>query len=236
MKAMILAAGRGERLRPLTNHTPKPLLEVAGRPLIEHLISALASAGFHDLVINLAYLGEQIRAHLGNGRAFHARIEYSYEGPEPLETGGGIRQALPLLGDEPFLVVNGDIATDFPFARVRRQPQALAHLVLIPNPPHHPQGDFALHAGKVAETGGNRYTFAGIGVYHPALFADLTPGRFALAPVLRAAMPRGAVSGELYRGFWMDIGTAERLRHLDQHWRGTAAAVQVRPMSQVPND
>ena len=233
---MILAAGRGERLRPLTNHTPKPLLEVGGRPLIEHLIGALASAGFHDLVINLAYLGEQIQAHLGSGRAFDVRVEYSCEGPEPLETGGGIRQALPLLGDEPFLVVNGDIATDFPFERMRRKPNGIAHLVLIPNPPHHPRGDFALEANKVTETGESLYTFAGIGVYHPALFADLAPGRFALAPVLREAMRRGVVNGELYRGFWMDIGTTERLRHLDQHLRGTAGPTPTAPIHHRPNN
>lgn len=216
MKAMILAAGRGERLRPLTDHTPKPLLRAGGRCLIEHLIDALASSGFRDVVINLSYLGEQIRTHLGDGSRLGVRIAYSYDGPEPLETGGGIHRALPLLGENPFLVLNGDIATDFPFDRLHGQPAGLAHLVLISNPPHHPEGDFALDGGQVTGDADGRYTFAGIGVYHPDLFAGLQPGRFALAPLLREAISKRAVTGELYRGFWMDIGTAERLHVLDQ--------------------
>ena len=217
MKAMILAAGRGERLRPLTDHTPKPLLEAGGRPLIEHLILALAQGGFRELVINLAYRGDQIRSHLADGERWGLRIEYSDEGPEPLETAGGIRHALPLLGTEPFLVVNGDIATDFPFARLRRALTGDAHLVLTPNPPHHPHGDFELKGGTLHATGPRRHTFAGIGVYRPTLFAGLPEGRCALAPLLRDAMAVGRVTGELHAGFWMDIGTHERLRELDAH-------------------
>ncbi|MBM4200753.1 MAG: nucleotidyltransferase family protein [Gammaproteobacteria bacterium] len=223
MKAMILAAGRGERLRPMTDHTPKPLLEAGGRPLIEHLILSLAAAGFRHLVVNLAYLGDQIRDYLGDGTRWGLGIDYSHEGPEPLETGGGIRHALPLLGPEPFLVVNGDIATDFPFERLQGTLREDAHLVLTRNPAHHPHGDFALHAGHIHTDGEQRLTFAGIGVYRPSLFAGLPEGRFALAPLLREAMARGRVSGELYPGFWMDIGTRERLQDLDAHLRGSVA-------------
>lgn len=219
MKAMILAAGRGERLRPLTDHTPKPLLLAGGQPLIEHLIAALVADGFRDIVVNTAHLGERIERQLGDGSRFEARIVYSREG-EALETGGGIQRALPLLGDEPFLVVNGDIATDFPFARLRGLPDRLAHLVLVPNPPYHAHGDFGLHDGVVADSGTERHTFAGIGVYRPELFKDLAPGRYALAPLLRAAMREDRVSGELYEGFWMDIGTVERLEAYDRWLRG----------------
>lgn len=218
MKAMILAAGRGERLRPLTDHTPKPLLPAGGRPLIEHLILALARGGFRELIVNTAHLGERIKAHLGDGRRYGVRIVYSPE-QEALETGGGIFRALPLLGTEPFLVVNGDLATDFPFERLHRQPLDLAHLVLIPNPPHNPDGDFALDAGRVLATASPRHTFSGIGLYRPELFADCRPGRFPLAPLLRAAMAERRVSGELYEGFWMDIGTAERLRDYENWLR-----------------
>jgi MurNAc alpha-1-phosphate uridylyltransferase len=216
MKAMILAAGRGERMRPLTDHTPKPLLEAGGRPLIEHLIAALAEGGFNDIIVNTAHLAERIEDYLGDGTRLGVRIRYSPEG-EALETGGGIYRALPLLGDQPFVVVNGDIATDFPFGRLRERPEGLAHLVLIPNPPHHPKGDFALDGEKVVDVEQRRLTFAGIGVYRPELFAGCSPGRFPLAPLLRAAMPQGKVSGEFYGGFWMDIGTAERLGEYD-HW------------------
>ena len=218
MKAMILAAGRGERLRPLTDHTPKPLLLAGGRPLIEHLIVALVASGFRDIVVNTAHLGERIERRLGDGARFRARIAYSREG-EALETAGGIQRALPLLGNEPFLVVNGDIGTDFPFARLRGLPEDLAHLVLVPNPPHHAQGDFGLEDGKVSDSGPNRKTFAGIGVYRPELFKGLEPGRHALAPLLRAAMRENRVKGELYEGFWMDIGTVERLEAYDRWLR-----------------
>jgi len=218
MKAMILAAGRGERMRPLTDSTPKPLLVAGGRPLIEHTIESLAQDGFVDIVVNTAHLGEQVEAHLGDGARFGARIVYSAEG-EALETGGGIHRALPLLGEHPFLVVNGDIATDYPFGRLRNQTSGLAHLVLVPNPPHHPRGDFALRSGMVQDSRDGRFTFSGIGVYRPELFAGCSPGKFPLAPLLRRAMADGLVSGEMYGGFWMDIGTIDRLQAFDEHLR-----------------
>lgn len=212
MKAMILAAGRGERLRPLTDRLPKPLVEVAGRPLIVHLIEALARAGFRELVVNLGYRGAQIREALGDGAAFGVDIAYSPEPEAGLETGGGIFQALPQLSD-PFLVVNGDLGTDYPFARLSSLPAGddLAHLVLVSNPSHHPAGDFALEAGRVLPEGMRRYTFSGIGVYRQALFAGCLPGRFPLAPLLRRAAAAGRVSGEVYQGAWSDIGTRGRL-------------------------
>ncbi len=216
MKAMILAAGRGERMRPLTDSTPKPLLRVAGRPLIEHHIAALREAGFRDLVINHAWLGEQIVAQLGDGSRLGVRIAYSAEPEGALETGGGIRQALPLLDGDAFLVVNGDIWTDFPYARLKQAPRGLAHLVLVDNPPHHPGGDFSLAHGRVSDGGGQALTFSGIGVYRPELFASHAPGRFALAPLLRAAMHDGQVSGEHYRGGWTDVGTPQRLEALER--------------------
>lgn len=216
MKAMILAAGRGERMRPLTDHTPKPLLRVGGKTLIEHLIEALAAAGFRDLVINHAHLGAQIEAHLGEGARYGVHIAWSREPEGALETGGGIFQALPLLDDGPFLVVNADIWTDYPFARLARRADGLAHLVLVDNPAHHPGGDFVLTGGRVQVQGGPRLTFSGIGVYHRDLFRGCAPGRFPLAPLLRAAMDRGEVSGEHYTGRWHDIGTAERLTELDR--------------------
>jgi MurNAc alpha-1-phosphate uridylyltransferase len=215
MKVLILAAGRGERLRPLTDHTPKPLLEAGGRPLIEHTLLALSEQGFRDCVINLAYRGAQIREHLGDGSHLGVGIRYSLEGDEALETGGGIHHALPLLGSEPFLVVNGDIACDYPYARLRSVNLALAHLVLTANPSHHPNGDFALHDGLLHGEGEPRHTYTGIGVFRPELFAHCTPGKFPLAPLLRAAMPAGKIGGELYPGFWMDIGTLQRLREFD---------------------
>ncbi|BCX88730.1 N-acetyl-alpha-D-muramate 1-phosphate uridylyltransferase [Methylomarinovum tepidoasis] len=212
MKAMILAAGRGERLRPLTDRLPKPLVEVAGKPLIVHLIEALAQAGFRELVVNLGYRGVQIREALGDGGTFGVDIAYSPEPEVVLETGGGIFQALPQLSD-PFLVVNGDVGTDYPFACLSALPSGddLAHLVLVPNPPHHPAGDFALEAGRVLPAGTRRYTFSGIGVYRQALFAGCRPGRFPLAPLLRRAAAAGRASGEAYQGAWSDIGTPERL-------------------------
>lgn len=215
MKAMILAAGKGERLRPLTLHTPKPLVQVGGMPLIEYHLRALASAGVTELVINHAWLGEQIEAYLGRGDRFGVHIQYSAEG-EPLETGGGIHRALPLLGDQPFIVVNGDIWTDFDFASLALPPMALAHLVLVNNPPHHPTGDFMLADGKVMEgASGTTFTYSGIAVLHPQLFKSCRAGAFKLAPLLRQAMAEGAVSGEHYSGRWVDVGTHERLAEVE---------------------
>jgi MurNAc alpha-1-phosphate uridylyltransferase len=222
MKAMILAAGRGERMRPLTDETPKPLLKVGGRPLIEQTIKSLAQAGFHEIIINIAYLGERIEQYLGDGSNWGVSLVYSRE-DEALETGGGIFRALPWLGTEPFLVVNGDIATDYPFARLKQSPAGLAHLVLTSNPPHHPQGDFGLNDHLLSDSAVERHTFTGIGIYRPELFSGCLPGRFPLAPLLRRAMATGLVSGELYKGFWMDIGTIERLRVLDERLRGNSS-------------
>ncbi|CAG0950180.1 N-acetyl-alpha-D-muramate 1-phosphate uridylyltransferase [Rhodocyclaceae bacterium] len=222
MKAMILAAGRGERMRPLSDEMPKPLLRAGGKPLIAWHIEALVRAGIRDIVINHAHLGFMIEAALADGARYGATIRYSAEG-EALETAGGIANALPLLGDEPFAVINGDIACDFDYARLPAIAGAMrartlrAHLVLVPNPPHHPQGDFALRGGRVLAEGGAKRTFSGIGVYDPALFAGIVRGAKAkLAPLLRAAMDEGAVSGELHDGRWMDVGTPERLAELDK--------------------
>lgn len=217
MKAMILAAGKGERLRPLTLHTPKPLVRAAGVPLIEYHLRALAAAGFNELVINHAWLGQQIEDHLGDGSRFGVSIRYSPEG-EPLETGGGIFKALPLLGDEPFLVVNGDIFTDYAFARLRKPLAGLAHLVLVDNPAHHPQGDFLLTGGQVSDGqgAGERLTYSGLAVLSPQLFEGCEPGAFKLAPLLRQAMARGLVSGERHAGRWIDVGTHERLADVER--------------------
>lgn len=212
---MILAAGRGERMRPLTDELPKPLLRVGGRPLIEYHIEALARAGIRELVVNLSWHGDRLRAHLGDGGRFGVTIAYSEEGPVPLETGGGIRQALPLLGDAPFWVVNGDIYCEYPLARLALRSGALAHLVLVPNPAHHPAGDFALRDGLVRDDTTPRLTFTGLSVMDPGLFAGREPGRFALAPLLRAAAARGQVTGEAWPGRWADVGTPARLRDLD---------------------
>ena len=221
LSAMILAAGRGERMRPLTDHTPKPLLHAGSAPLIEHTVRALAAGGYRHLVINHAHLGAQIPGALGDGRRFGVTIEYSDEGDTGLETGGGIYRALPLLRSDPFVVVNGDIWTDFGFAGLPPQLPGLAHLVLIDNPPHHPGGDFCLERGLVRECAGARLTFSGIGVYRRALFAGCVDGKFPLGPLLRAAMPGGAVSGEHFHGSWMDIGTPDRLEQLDTYLRST---------------
>ena len=216
MKAMILAAGRGERLRPFTDATPKPLLRVGGKALIEYIIEALASAGFRELVINHAHLGNQIETYLGDGRRYGVEITWSRESEGALETGGGIHKALPLLASDYFLVVNADIWTDYPFARLRRPFSGLAHLVLVDNPAQHRQGDFVLNGDKASAEGNPRLTFSGIGVYHPDLFRGCTPGRFPLAPLLRSAMHGGHVYGEHYNGVWRDIGTVERLTELDR--------------------
>ena len=216
MKAMILAAGKGERLRPLTLHTPKPLVRAGGVPLIEYHLRGLAAAGFSEVVINHAWLGQQIEDHLGDGARFGLTIRYSPEG-EPLETGGGIFQALPLLGDQPFALINGDIFTDYPFAELRRPLNGLAHLVLVDNPGHHQNGDFALTGGQVtdAREGQPSLTYSGIAVLDPALFKDCAPGAFKLAPLLRQAMAGGQVSGEHFAGCWIDVGTHERLAEVE---------------------
>jgi MurNAc alpha-1-phosphate uridylyltransferase len=218
---MILAAGRGERMRPLTDATPKPLLVAGGKPLIAWHIEALVRAGMRDIVINHAHLGHMIEAALGDGTRFGARIRYSPEG-EALETAGGIANALPLLGDAPFLVVNGDIFCDYDFATLPALAAGdLAHLVLVPSPPHHPHGDFALNGNRVTASPPTPHspllTFSGIGLYLPSLFAGMAPGeRAKLAPLLRKAISAGQVSGELFAGRWTDVGTPGRLGELDQ--------------------
>lgn len=222
MRAMILAAGRGERMRPLTDHTPKPLLAVGGRPLIEHHLRRFAAAGFTDVVINLAHLGDKIRQVLGDGARFGVSIHYSQEPEGALETGGGIFNALPLLDGQAFLVVNGDVWTDYPLQRLPEQPEGLAHLVLVDNPLHHPKGDFSLVDGRVSQQGEHLLTFSGIGVYRPELFADCVPGAFPLGPLLRRAIDAGRVTGEHYRGRWIDVGTPERLAQLDAELAATS--------------
>ena len=208
---MILAAGRGERMRPLTDSIPKPLLEVRGKPLIMHQIAALKQAGIEQLVINTGALGEQMHARLGNGNELGVEIAYSDEGDEPLETAGGIINALPLLGDGPFIVANADIYTNFDYACLPASLDSEAHLVLVPNPAHHPEGDFALENDRVHATGKEKFTYSGIGVYQTRMFENLAPGHRALAPLLIAAMENGAVTGVLHSGYWNDIGTPERL-------------------------
>jgi MurNAc alpha-1-phosphate uridylyltransferase len=216
MKAMVLAAGRGERLRPLTDSVPKPLVQVGGKPLIAWHLAALARAGIREVVINLSWLGEQLRAALGDGGGFGVTIRYSEEGPVPLETGGGIFRALPLLGAEPFLLVNGDIWTDLPFETLSLAPAALAHLVLVPNPPQHPHGDFGLDPGGiVVNRDSDRFTYCGVGLYRPEFFHGCEPGRFPLLPLLNRAIAARQLHGELYRGRWSDVGTPARLAALN---------------------
>ncbi|AUL48295.1 mannose-1-phosphate guanylyltransferase [Bordetella trematum] len=221
MRAMILAAGRGERMRPLTDHTPKPLLSVAGKPLIVWHLERLAAAGFTDVVINHAWLGARIEAALGDGSAYGLRLRYSPESPA-LETAGGIAKALPLLGEAPFLVINGDVWCDWDPAQARARvadlPAGGAWLLLVDNPPQHPRGDFRLHAdGRVGEADSDRLTFSGIGIYDPELFAALPAGAAApLAPLLRQAMAQGRVHGARHTGRWTDVGTPERLAALAQ--------------------
>ncbi len=226
MKAMILAAGRGERMRPLTDHTPKPLLPAGGKPLIVWHIERLARAGISDLVINHAHLGQQIEEALGDGSRFGVQIRYSPERPAALETAGGIAHALHLLGDEPFAVVNGDIFCGYAFTQLPRHAARLAastdmaHLVLINNPAHNPKGDFHLQEGRVLPETGQRLTFSGIGLYKPEMFTQLDRNAAApLAPLLRAQIALGHVSGEHYSGIWVDVGTPERLDQLDKALR-----------------
>jgi MurNAc alpha-1-phosphate uridylyltransferase len=214
MKAMILAAGRGERMRPLTDSTPKPLLEAGGKSLIEHHLANLKRAGVRDIVINLAWLGERIRERLGDGAAYGLSIRYSDEGAAALETAGGIIHALPLLGATPFLVINGDIWTDYPLGELALGAGALARLVMIANPPHHPRGDFALERNLLRSKGDPMLTYSGIGLYRPELFAPYAPGRRGLREVLDAAIVQGKIEAVHYRGRWSDIGTPERLEEL----------------------
>jgi MurNAc alpha-1-phosphate uridylyltransferase len=211
---MLLAAGRGERMRPLTDSLPKPLVQVGGRALIAWHLLALARAGIHEVVINLSWLAAQLRAALGDGGSFGVNISWSDEGPVPLETGGGIFRALPLLGPEPFLVVNADIWTDIDFGRLELEPDAHAHLVLLPNPAHHPRGDFGLEGDRVVNRDGERLTYSGVGVYRREFFAGCTAGRFPLLPLLNRAIAAGRVRGEVHQGQWCDVGTAERLASL----------------------
>src|SRR5215469_12095945 len=217
---MLLAAGRGERLRPITDTLPKPLVEVAGKPLIVYHLEALARAGVTDVVVNLSWLGEKIRASLGDGSRYGVRITYSEEGPVPLETGGGIHRALPLLGPDPFLVVNADVWTDMDFRGVLTLEEgADARLMLARNPPHHPRGDFGLEGDVVVERDDDRVTYTGIGVYRPEFFAGRAPGKFPLLPLLKRAIAARRLRGEVYQGEWVDIGSPDRLASLDARER-----------------
>ncbi len=217
MRAFILAAGRGERMRPLTDHTPKPLLPAGGKPLIVWHLERLAAAGFREVVINHAHLGDRIEAALGNGAAWGLDIRYSPEPPGALETAGGIANALPLLGGEPFLVVNGDIWCDWDVGRARGLTGRLAHLVMVPNPAHHSGGDFSLAGERVVFAGGEEtLTYAGIGVFSPSFFRGVPPGAvMKLRPLLDAAIAAGALTGERHGGRWVDVGTPQRLAELD---------------------
>lgn len=220
MKVMLLAAGRGERMRPLTDQCPKPLLAVAGKPLIIWHIERLAAAGFTGIVINLSWLGEQIAAALGDGSRYGVAIHYSREPSPALETGGGIFHALPLLGPAPFLLVNGDVFSDVDFGALQLAPQDLGQLVLVPNPQHNPQGDFCLEAGRIAPQGGERLTYAGIAVLRPELFSGASADRFPLLPWLNRARDAGRLGGQRHTGRWLDIGTPERLAQLDAELAG----------------
>jgi N-acetyl-alpha-D-muramate 1-phosphate uridylyltransferase len=230
--ALIFAAGLGERMRPLTDRTPKPLLPVGGKPLIVWHLEKLAAAGVHYVVINTSHLAEQFPDTLGDGSRWGLRIRYAYEGPTPLETGGGMLNALPLLGSAPFIAVNGDIWCDVDFAALPSEPAGLAHMLLVDNPPQHPHGDFALDAhGTVHDDGDARLTFSGMGVYRQELLqgwrevignvagTDMQPPRFRLTPLLRAAMANDAISGSHYRGAWTDVGTPQRLAQLEAELR-----------------
>lgn len=228
MKALVLAAGLGERMRPLTDTTPKPLLHAGGKRLIEWHLEKLAAIGVRDVVINTSWLADRFPEALGDGARWNLRLHYSYEGDSPLETGGGMLQALPLLGEDPFLLVNGDIWTDYDFSRLPRDMSGDAHLVMVDRPVHATQGDFALDAGgHVRESGAELLTYAGLGVYRPQLLqgwrqvigdapgAELQPPRFRLAPLLKARMQRDAITGEHHRGRWTDVGTPQRLEQLE---------------------
>jgi MurNAc alpha-1-phosphate uridylyltransferase len=214
MKAMILAAGRGERMRPLTDRIPKPLLTVGGKRLIDYHLEALAAAGVREVAVNISWLGEQIRAALGDGSRWGLRVHFSDEGATALETAGGIFKALPWLGPEPFMVINGDIWTDYPFSILKLPSDAAAHLVLVPNPVFHPRGDFGLVNDRVVTDAGERLTFSGIAMYRPEFFAGCQPGKFPLLPLFQRAIGAGTLRGELYTGRWNDVGTPARLTEL----------------------
>lgn len=215
MKAMLLAAGRGERLRPITDSLPKPLVAVGGRPLIAWHLTALARAGIREVVINTSWLAEALRAALGDGSEYGVSITWSDEGPVPLETGGGILRAVPLLQPGPFLVVNADVWTDIDFATLALEEGALAHLVLVPNPPHNVRGDFGLEGDLVVNRDSERFTYSGVAIFRPEFFAGCTAERFPLLPLLNRGIAAGRVRGELHRGAWSDVGTAERLAELE---------------------
>jgi len=224
---MILAAGRGERMRPLTDKTPKPLLSVAGKPIIQYTIEQLVKAGFKEIVINIAYLGQQIKETLGTGSQFGASISYSDEGDTALETAGGISNAMHLLGGDTFLVVNGDIANDYDFSQLYNKNIALAHLVLIQNPPHHPDGDFYLSSDKhVSEQGQQSLTYSGIALFHPNFFEKLEPGIKKLGPLLRKVMSNNEITGEQFNGYWLDIGTPARLDEMENHLNNSVGIKQ----------
>ena len=214
MRAMILAAGRGERLRPLSDEIPKPLVEFGGQPLIFYHLDGLAAAGFSEIVINLGHLGHMLREALKDGSRWGLNIRYSPEHEGALETGGGIAQALPMLGSAPFLVVNGDIYSDYAFGRLRALKCSHAHLVLVPVPADKEHGDFALKRGRIHNEGNPKYTFSGISVYHPCFFAGSASGRWSIVPLLRKTVRDHLVTGELYTGQWKDIGTVDRLMKL----------------------
>jgi MurNAc alpha-1-phosphate uridylyltransferase len=215
-RAMIFAAGRGERMRPLTDATPKPLLRVAGRMLIEHHLEKLSAIGVREVVINTSHLAGQFPIALGDGSRWNLHIRYSYEGPQPLETGGGIRNALPLLGDAPFIGVSADIVSDYDYARLPMEPEGLAHLVMVPNPDFHPLGDFCLDGSRLTEDDvGERLTFGNIGVYRPELVSGEVAARFKLLPMYQRAMREGLLAGERHDGYWRNIGTPQQLAELD---------------------
>lgn len=218
MKAMLLAAGRGQRMRPLTNVTPKPLLKIGQHALIEYHLYALANAGFQEIIINVSYYPEQFVALLNDGKRYGVQIHYSFEPPESfgLEVGGGIFNALPLLGNEPFVAISADLWTDYPFAKLPKQIPGLAHLVLVNNPLHHPEGDFCLSNGSVFTAEKDKLNFAGIAVYHPKLFANCSAGKFPIAPLLRAAMAQKLITGEYFPGAWINLGTVQQLEELQQ--------------------
>jgi MurNAc alpha-1-phosphate uridylyltransferase len=219
--ALIFAAGLGERMRPLTDRTPKPLLMAGGKPLIVWHLEKLAAVGVHYVVINTSHLADQFPEALGDGSRWGLRIRYAYEGPTPLETGGGMLNALPLLGPEPFIAVSADIYCDYDYAKLPLEPAGLAHLVMVPNPDWHAAGDFVLHEGQLQEQGaGERLTFGNIGVYRPQFVHGHAPGRFKLLPLYQQAMRDRQLGGERYDGFWRNLGTPAQLAELDAHLRG----------------